>query len=61
MKKIIVSSAQKNTVPEKFQPEWFANKLLLESEFRDGKEAYIKFSRGKLTILVGKKPKHFID
>ena len=57
MKKIIVSSEKKRNVPKNFQPEWLANKLLLESEFQDGKEAYIKYSRGKLTIIVGKHPK----
>lgn len=57
MKKITVSSQKMRTVPKHFQPEWFANRLLLESEFKDGKEAYVKYSRGKLTIIVGKLPK----
>jgi hypothetical protein len=57
MKKITVSSSKKKTVPKKFQPEWLANKLLLESEFKDGKQAYVKYANGKLTIIVGRKPK----
>lgn len=57
MKKIIVSSQKKREVPKAFEPEWLANKLLLESEFKDGKVAYVKYSKGKLTIVVGKKLK----
>jgi len=55
MKKFTVSSAKK--VPKKFQPVWLANKLLLESGFSHGQEAHIRYARGKLTIIVGKKPK----
>lgn len=57
MKKIIVSSQKRKEVPKEFQPEWLANKLLLESEFQDGKEAWVKYSHGQLTIIVGKPPK----
>ena len=57
MRKIIVSSEKNKNIPKRFQPEWLANKLLRESEFQDGKEAYVKYSRGKLTIIVGKHPK----
>ena len=58
MKKIIVSSEKKRNIPKQFQPEWLANKLLLESEFQDGKEAYVKYAHGKLIIIVGKMPKN---
>lgn len=58
MKKLTVSSQKQNQIPKEFQPEWFANKMLLAAEFKDGKEAYVKYSRGKLTIIVGKKPKN---
>jgi len=57
MKKLTVSSKKLNQVPKEFQPEWFANRMLLAAEFEDGKEAFVKYSRGKLTIIVGKKPK----
>ena len=55
MKKIIVSSAKRKNVPKVFQPEWLANRLMVESEFKDGKLAYVKYANGKLTIHVGKK------
>ena len=58
MKKFTVSSAKQNSVPTEFQPEWFANRLMLESEFKDGKEAYVRYAHGKLTIIVGRKPKN---
>ena len=57
MKKLTVSRVKGRDVPKVFQPEWFANKLLLATEFNEGKEAYIKYAHGKLTIVVGKKPK----
>jgi hypothetical protein len=53
MKKVIVSSTKRRDVPKEFQPEWLANKLLLESEFKDGKVAYVKYTNGKLIIRVG--------
>ena len=55
MTRIIVSSTKKNRIPKKFQPEWLANKLMLESGFSDGKEAHVTYASGKLTIIVGKK------
>lgn len=57
MKKVTVSSAKRNSVSKEFQPEWFANKLLLVSGFNEGKEAHVKYAHGKLTIIVGKKLK----
>lgn len=56
MKKIIVSSAKRKNVPKVFQPDWLANKLLVASEFKDGKVAYVKYAHGKLIITVGKPP-----
>jgi hypothetical protein len=58
MKKITVSSSKQNSIPKTFQPEWIANKLLLGCNFQDGKEAHVKYANGKLTIIVGKKPKN---
>jgi hypothetical protein len=52
MKKLIVSSQQLKEIPNKFNPVWYANKLLLEAEFKEGKTAYVKYSRGKLSITV---------
>jgi hypothetical protein len=54
MKKIIVSSTKRRDIPKAFEPEWLANKILLESEFKDGKIAYVRYAGGKLTIIVGK-------
>lgn len=55
MKKFTVASSK--SIPKRFQPDWFANKLLLASGFSDGQEAHIRYAHGKLTIIVGKKPK----
>jgi hypothetical protein len=55
MKRLVVSSKSRRDVPSRFQPEWLANKVLLASEFSDGKIAYVKYTHGKLIIQVGKK------
>lgn len=57
MKKITISRLQKKSALKKFQPELFASQLLLGSGFEEGKEAHIKYAHGKLTIIMGKKPK----
>jgi len=56
-KKLVVSSSMLGDVPTKFEPVWHANLLMLKSEFEEGKVAYVKYSRGKLSITVGKQPK----
>ena len=56
-KKVVVTSAKLGDVPTKFEPVWYANLLLLKSEFEEGKVAYVKYARGKLSITVGKQPK----
>ncbi len=59
MKKITISSTKKKDTSNKFQPELLANQLLLGSEFSEGTEAHMKYAHGKLTIIVGKKPKNW--
>jgi hypothetical protein len=56
-KKVVVSSTKMEDIPSKFEPVWYANLLILKSEFEEGKVAYVKYSRGKLSITVGKQPK----
>jgi hypothetical protein len=56
-KKVVVSSTKMGDIPSKFEPVWYANLLILKSEFEEGKVAYVKYSRGKLSITVGKQPK----
>lgn len=56
-KKVVVSSQKLHEVPSTFEPVWYANRLMLQSEFEEGKVAYVKYSRGQLTITVGKKPR----
>ncbi len=56
-RKLVVSSEKLTDIPTKFEPLWYANQLMLKSEFQDGKVAYVKYSRGKLTITIGKQPK----
>jgi hypothetical protein len=55
--KLVVSSEKLTDIPSKFEPLWYANQLMLKSEFKDGKVAYVKYTKGKLTITVGKQPK----
>lgn len=57
-RKLVVSSEKLTDIPAKFEPLWYANQLMLKSEFKDGKIAYVKYSKGKLTITVGKLPKN---
>lgn len=52
MKKVIVTSQKLKDIPEKFEPVWYANKLLIQSEFEDGKLAFVQYSKGKLRITV---------
>lgn len=56
-RKVVVSSQKLTEVPSSFEPVWYANRIMLQSEFEDGKVAYVKYSRGKLTITVGKQPR----
>jgi hypothetical protein len=58
-KKVVVSSSKLGDVPTKFEPVWYANVLMMKSEFEEGKVAYVKYSRGKLSITVGKQPKKY--
>ena len=56
-RKVVVSSQKLMEVPSKLEPVWYANKLMLQSEFEEGKVAYVRYSRGKLSITVGKQPR----
>jgi hypothetical protein len=54
MKEILVASTPEEEVPEKFRPEWLADKEVLRKEFEEGKMAYVKWEDGNLLIALGK-------
>ncbi|GEM_PF-3134096 len=57
MKKIVVASMKKDQVPEALQPEWLADMKSLEAEFKKGREAFVRYTNGRLIITVRDKQK----
>lgn len=50
MRKIILSVKNNKNVSKVFCPESFANNILLNTGFEQGKEVYIKYKNAKLTV-----------